>query len=179
MVEQTLQPTTPDDAIMTLLDATPGRSGLFIKQNAQLQSPVENASVIFVRWNGRTKRGDGLVLDFDTEKARELSGAGYENEPFWLCRLKCLTWMADNPDECNDLVKVIHRFEVNGFSEVQKLQSVNCNPLAELGLTNASFVAVETGDMHTEAEAAATPFIPSAACMAIVLVAALLFSRRR
>ncbi len=63
--------------------------------------------MIFVRWNGRTKRGDGLVLDFDTEKARELSGAGYENEPFWLCRLKCLTWMADNPDECKDLVKVI------------------------------------------------------------------------
>jgi hypothetical protein len=113
-------------------------------------------------------------------KARELSGADYENEPFWLCRLKCLTWMADNPDECKDLVKVIHRFEVNDFSEVQKLQSVNVNPLAELGLTKESFVAAETGDTHTEAEAsAATPFIPAAACMAIVLVAALLFSRRR
>jgi len=126
------------------------------------------------------QHGEGIVLGFDTEKARELSGADYENEPFWLCRLKCVTWMVDHPDECKDLVKVIHRFEVNDFSEAQKLQSVNVNPLAELGLTGESFATTGTGEERTGAGAgAATPFIPAAACMAIVLVAALLFSRRR
>ena len=178
-------PDCRNDAITSLLDTAPGRKGYFstklsAEQIDELAPEAKSATTIYIAWNEIDKHGEGLVLGFDTMKARELSGADYENEPFWLCRLKCLTWMADNPDECKDLVKVIHRFEVNGFSEVQKLQSVNCNPLAELGLTKESFVAAETGDTHTEAEAsAATPFIPAAACMAIVLVAALLFSRRR
>ncbi len=175
-------PDCRNDAITSLLDTAPGRKGYFstklsAEQIDELAPEAKSATTIYIAWNEVEQHGEGLVLGFDTMKARELSGADYVNEPFWLCRLKCLTWMADNPDECKDLVKVIHRFEVNGFSEVQKLQSVNCNPLAELGLTNESFVAAETGDTHTEAEA--TPFIPAAACMAIVLVAALLFSRRR
>ncbi len=179
-------PDCRNDAILALLDTTPGRKGYFstklsAEQIDELAPEAKSATTIYIAWNKVEQHGEGIVLGFDTMKARELSGADYENEPFWLCRLKCLTWMADNPDECKDLVKVIHRFEVNDFSEVQKLQSVNVNPLAELGLTKESFVAAGTNDTHTEAEAAAaaTPFIPAAACMAIVLVAALLFSRRR
>jgi len=177
-------PDCRNDAITALLDTTPGRKGYFstklsAEQIAELAPEAKSASTIYVAWNEVDKHGEGIVLGFDTEKARELSGADYENEPFWMCRLKCLTWMADHPDECKGLVKVIHRFEVNDFSEVLTLQSVNVNPLAELGLTKEGFATTETGEEPTDAEAAATPFLPAAACMAIVLVAALLFSRRR
>ena len=178
-------PDCRNDAILALLDTTPGRKGYFstklsAEQINELAPEAKDATTIYIAWNKVEQHGEGIVLGFDTMKARELSGADYENEPFWLCRLKCLTWMADHPDECKDLVKIIHRFEVNDFSEVQKLQSVNVNPLAELGLTNESFVPAETADTHTDTEAAATatPFIPASACMAIVLVAALLLSRR-
>ncbi|MEA1864369.1 MAG: FmdE family protein [Euryarchaeota archaeon] len=177
-------PDCRNDAITALLDTTPGRKGYFStklsgEQIDELSPDAKDATTIYIAWNKVEQHGEGIVLGFDTEKARELSGADYENEPFWLCRLKCVTWMADHPDECKDLVKVIHRFEVNDFSELQKLQSVNVNPLAELGLTGESFATTGTGEEPAGAEAAATPFTPAAACMAIVLAAALLFSRRR
>ena len=174
-----LLPDCRNDAIMALLDTTPGRKGYFAtklsnEQIAKLPPEARSASTIYITWDEFSQHGKGIVLGFDTEKARELSGADYKNEPFWLCRLKCLTWMADHPDKCKSLVKVIKRFEVNDSATVRKLESVDVNPMVELGIAGESFATTGTGD----GAAATTPFIPAAACMAIVLLAALL-SRRR
>ncbi len=120
-----------DDAIMTLLDATPGRSGLFIKQNAQLQSPAENASVIFVLWNGRTKRGEGMVLAVDDEKVAQLSGADMEDVPEWLCRLKIILWEIEHLDDPELFVSTVQTFRINE-RQLNRLTSSGPDSLAVL-----------------------------------------------
>ena len=120
-----------DDAIMTLLDATPGRSGLFIKQNAQLQSPVKNASVIFVLWNGRTKRGDGLVLAVDDEKVAQLAGADMGDVPERLRRLKIILWGIEHLDDPELFISTVQTFRINE-RQLDRLTSSGPDSLAVL-----------------------------------------------
>lgn len=120
-----------DDAIMTLLDTTPGRSGLFIKQNAQLQAPAENASVIFVLWNDRTKRGDGLVLAVDDKKVAQLAGADMDDAPEWLCRLKIILWEIEHLDDPELFVSTVQTFRINE-KQLNRLTSSGPDSLAVL-----------------------------------------------
>ena len=120
-----------DDAIITLLDATPGRSGLFIKQNAQLQSPVKNASVIFVLWNGRTKRGDGLVLAVDDEKVAQLAGADMGDVPERLRRLKIILWGIEHLDDPELFISTVQTFRINE-RQLDRLTSSGPDSLAVL-----------------------------------------------
>lgn len=116
-----------DDAIMTLLDATPGRSGLFIRHSEQLPAEFRNASSIFILWNARMKRGEGMVLAFDTEKVIELSDADRENEP--LHRLKIIMWEINHLNDTELFVSPIKTFRINN-QQLIKLKEKN--PVAEL-----------------------------------------------
>ena len=120
-----------DDAIMTLLDTTPGRSGLFIKQNVQLQPPAENASVIFVLWNSRTKRGDGLVLAVDDEKIAQLAGVDIKDVPEWLYQLKIILWGIKHLDNPELFVSTVQTFRINE-KQLNQLTSSGPDSLAVL-----------------------------------------------
>lgn len=123
-----------DDAIMTLLDATPGRSGLVIKQNAHLQPPAENASIIFVLWNSRMKRGEGMVVAYDYEKVARLSGAvtGDGTESEGLRRLKTVLWEIEHLNSPELFVSQVQTFRINE-RQLDRLTSSGTGSLAVLG----------------------------------------------
>ena len=129
-----------DDAIMTLLDTTPGRSGLVIKQNAHLQFPAENASVIFVLWDGRMKRGEGMALAYDCENVARLSGAvtgnehenGNGNESEGLRRLKIVLWEIEHLNSPELFVSPVQTFRINK-RQLDRLTSSGTGSLAVLG----------------------------------------------
>jgi len=129
-----------DDAIMTLLDTTPGRSGLIIKQNVHLQPPAENASVIFVLWDGRMKRGEGMVLAYDCEKVARLSeaatgnehGNGNGNESEGLRRLKIVLWAIEHLNDSELFVSPVQTFRINE-RQLDRLTSSGTGSLAVLG----------------------------------------------
>ncbi len=91
-----IPPYCKDDALITLLNATPGKGGygvfhLLDSDKARLKSGAENIAGIFFRWNGNSAdpQGEGTILTFDFTEAKQASNWG-EKTPWnwWESRLK-------------------------------------------------------------------------------------------
>ena len=75
-------PWCKDDAVSSILDLTPGKGNLFVKNMAEGRSqegPDGRFAGIMVRWNGAEKKGKAVVLEFDWNEVYRLAGIKAED----------------------------------------------------------------------------------------------------
>ena len=126
-------PWCKDDAIQVLLDLTPGKRSFFVKhltdeQKQQLGDP--DAAGILVVDRGKDRASTALVLKFDWDKARQLSGAaGLEGLPARLQTVVGLVPYYGTPDS---LVSVLSDQEITS-QQLTRLTIAGVNPYEELG----------------------------------------------
>jgi formylmethanofuran dehydrogenase subunit E-like metal-binding protein len=137
-------PWCKDDAIQVLLDLTPGKRSLFVKQLTDPQKrgcAAANVAGILVIWKLKENRGKGVIFQFDWEKACKVSGVkrknfmpkgGKKNPVFWTTRVKCdwgLMPYLKRPDE---FVNVVKEFEVSS-EMLTRLTMAGVDPYKEIG----------------------------------------------
>jgi formylmethanofuran dehydrogenase subunit E-like metal-binding protein len=134
-----LPPWCKDDALQVLLNTTPGKSGLAVipMNDADKQTLVpeaKNLAGIYIRWDGRSKTGDGLVLGFDFGKGYALSGIDAERGYPWESRLRLDLWYSSYLSQPDMFVNVIKRFTLTGGEVPADYARPGVNPLVKLGL---------------------------------------------
>ncbi|MCF8011924.1 MAG: hypothetical protein K9L17_12350 [Clostridiales bacterium] len=139
-----------EDAFQAVLDATPGKRGLYVKkltaeQEKQLLPEAKNIAGLYIRWDGSS--GDGLALGFDFDKVRALANTKDFSGPGWIAKLKMNMVLMDYLDNPGALVKTIKSFKVDQ-AELTNLQSAGVNPLQELGLMKSSEIVLNIGDKN-------------------------------
>jgi formylmethanofuran dehydrogenase subunit E-like metal-binding protein len=134
-----MPPWCKDDAIMTLLNTTPGKSGYGVyylndTETAQLKSEAANLAVIIFRHNSVTNDWEGQVIGFDWGTSKQENNWG-ENTSWnwWESRLKMDIWFLDYLDKPEQFVKVIKQIDsfanFENISQPSDLVHPGINPL--------------------------------------------------
>ncbi len=137
-------PWCKDDAIQTLLDLTPGKRTMFVKQLTKEQETALPSDVvgIFVKWNETDDRGTGVVLQFNWTEANAVSninGSSYfppgftANPIFWTSRLKGDWGLMPYLDQPEKFVEVVMEFDVTA-EMLSRLETAGVNPYVEIGM---------------------------------------------
>ncbi len=127
-----------DDYFQVAWDCTPGKKGMYVKYltadetSALTEKYGTRVAGIFIRWDGSSNSGDGLVLGFDFDKAGNMSNI--DTWPSWAYRLKEDLVLMDSADTPEDFVSTIKEFPLESMSELQALQGAGVNPLKVLGV---------------------------------------------
>jgi formylmethanofuran dehydrogenase subunit E-like metal-binding protein len=87
---------------------------------------------IFIRWDGSSNTGDGLVLGFDFDKAGNMSNI--DTWPSWAYRVKEDLVLMDAADTPEEFVSTIKEFSLANNDELVALQGAGVNPLKVLGV---------------------------------------------
>lgn len=126
-------PWCKDDAIQVLLDKTPGRRGIFVKQISDEQKErLVNPSVagIMLINMGDKKGAKAVILSFDWDKASELAGS--KNLEGLQSRLKTITGLIPYYDKPGLCVNVLKEYDITSET-AEKLTLAGVNPYEELG----------------------------------------------
>ena len=137
-------PWCKDDAIQTLLDLTPGKRTMFVKQLSEEQEAELPADVagILVKWNETEGNGTGVVLQFNWTEANAVSninGSSYfppgftANPIFWTSRLKGDWGLMPYLDAPDKFVEVAREFDVTS-EMLSRLEMAGVNPYVEIGM---------------------------------------------
>ncbi len=128
-----------DDYFQIAWDCTPGKSGLFVKSLTASESSGlkekygAGISGIFIRWDGSSNAGDGLVLGGNSS-----SSSSSTNEtaswPEWATKLNGALLRMDSADTPENYVTTIKEFHLESREELQALQSAGVHPLKVLGV---------------------------------------------
>ena len=140
-----IPPWCKDDALIQIFETNVGHKRLFVKwltkeQKKRLPKKAKNVANIVIRWERGAKKGDGIVVAFDWDKAFKESGTkrgdlrDFGTYRWWWMRLKMDLWMMDYLDKPEALVYTIKEFEVKSPAEIEKLKAAGVNPLVELGI---------------------------------------------
>ncbi|MDD3564243.1 MAG: hypothetical protein PHN90_01070, partial [Methanothrix sp.] len=90
-------------------------------------------SGIFIRWDGSSNAGDGLVLGGNSS-----SSSSSTNEtaswPEWATKLNGALLRMDSADTPENYVTTIKEFHLESREELQALQSAGVHPLKVLGV---------------------------------------------
>lgn len=146
-------PWCKDDALMTLLNATPGKSGygvsyLNAEDKASLREDAANIAGVFFRWNGNAAEpaGEGMALTFDFAEAKTACNWGEDTAwNWWESRLKMDLWYLDYLDTPERFIQTIPVAGQSVFtladlptvSTPSDLARPGVNPLDVLGLTRS------------------------------------------
>ena len=159
-----------DDAIQTLLDLTPGKRSMFVKQLSEEQEAELPADVagILVKWNETEGNGAGVVLQFNWTEANAVSninGSSYSppgftaNPLFWTSRLKGDWGLMPYLNQPEKFVEVAKEFDVTA-EMLNRLKMAGVNPYVEIGMTEKTKVEMKQIPVihgeFTSAEAAST-----------------------
>jgi formylmethanofuran dehydrogenase subunit E-like metal-binding protein len=140
-----------DDAIQILLDLTPGKQSLFVKNLTADQKmavmgekPADNIAGILVIWNNKANNGKAVAFRYNWGKAREVSGVagedfapkgGKSNPIFWISRLKRNAGLMPYLTKPADFVKVVKEVEITPQMYTE-MTIAGVNPYEVIGLTN-------------------------------------------
>ncbi|RLB05287.1 MAG: hypothetical protein DRG50_07485 [Deltaproteobacteria bacterium] len=137
-------PWCKDDAIQILLDLTPGKRSLFVKQLTDPQKrgcAAANVAGILVIWKAKENKGKGAIFQFDWKKACKVSGVkrkdfrpegGKKNPVFWITRVKCDWGLMPYLERPGEFVNVVKEFEVSP-EMLTKFTMAGVNPYEEIG----------------------------------------------
>ncbi len=111
---QSVQPWCKEDALITLLNATPGKRGYSVlysteADRAAWKEEAKQAATIVYRQDSATKKWDGIVLGFDWDRDTGCPDYGKRSILNKLCQD---LWYLEKMDQPEDFVKVIKTFEV-------------------------------------------------------------------
>ncbi len=129
-------PWCKDDALQVIFDSTVGKRRMVVKT---VEKPVPSGLAgIYIKWNKKEGKGNGVVLTFDWGKACKDAGINradfkdFKSYKWWWTRLKLDLWMMDYLDKPEYLVSKAAEFDVDG-EMLNKLKTAGVNPLEELG----------------------------------------------
>lgn len=132
---QGIQPWCKEDALMVLLNATPGKSGYAaVYANAAdiatWKTDAKDAANIIYRYDGATKKWDGVVLGFTwaADTGCEPYGSGT------IGKLCSDLWYLEHMDEPELFVKEIMRFELPDGVVPKDWARPGVDPMQKLGL---------------------------------------------
>ncbi|GBC63334.1 hypothetical protein DENIS_4328 [Desulfonema ishimotonii] len=147
-------PWCKDDALLTLLNATPGKRGYAVfylnsDDKASLRDDAKAIASVFFRWNGSSTapEGEGMALSFDFTEAK--AACNWEEDTpwnWWVSRIKMDLWYLDYTDEPQRFVQpipikgknIFSLEDLAGISQPSDLARPGVNPLEILGLTQNS-----------------------------------------
>ena len=140
-----IPPWCKDDALIIIFETNVGHKRLFVKnltkeQRKRLTKEARNVANIVIRWERGAKKGDGLVVAFDWDKAfkeckiEKTWLKDFTTYRWWYVRLKMDLWMMDYLNKPEALVTTIKSFTINSLAEIEKLTVAGVNPLVELGI---------------------------------------------
>jgi formylmethanofuran dehydrogenase subunit E-like metal-binding protein len=114
-----------DDAIQVLLDVTPGKKTLYVEGLTESQKEnlkFENTAGVLAVWNKKESKGNGVVLEFNWEKARRKD------------KLQMIFGMLPYLERPDEFVRVVKEFEVTP-QMLERLTTAETNPYKWLDLT--------------------------------------------
>ncbi len=140
-----------EDAIQILLDLTPGKKNLYVKNLTAEQkkavlgeTATDNIGGILIIWDNKAKTGKAVALRYNWGKARSISGVAEEdfapkggktNPLFWISRLKCNTGLAPYLSTPADFVTVVKEVPVTQ-QMVTDMTRAGVNPYEVIELMN-------------------------------------------
>lgn len=131
---QSVQPWCKEDALMTLLNATPGKGGYSAlystaEDRALWKEEAQNAATIIYRQDGSTKKWDGIVISFTWG---EPECPDYGNSTIThLCKD---LWYLDLLDQPESFITVIKTFELPDGVVPKDWARPGVDPMEKLGL---------------------------------------------
>ena len=114
-----------DDAIQILLDVTPGKKSLYVEGLTEPQKEnlkFQNTAGILVLWNKKESKGNGVVLEFNWEKARRKD------------KLQMIFGMLPYLERPDEFVRVVKEFNVTP-QMLERLTTAETSPYKWLDLT--------------------------------------------
>jgi formylmethanofuran dehydrogenase subunit E-like metal-binding protein len=134
-----IPPWCKDDAFLTLLNATPGKSGyaLYYPTNddkAKLKEEAKEIAGIFFRRNAEKGLWEGMVLSFSFAKVTQLSGIDTSKGYGWDSRLKMDLWLLDYLDRPELFIGPILELSLKPGESPSDLARPGVNPLERLQL---------------------------------------------
>ncbi len=138
-------PWCKDDAISMMLDLSPGKQSLFVKNMAEgraTEGPAGRYAGIMVRWNPKTKTGKAAVLQFDWNEAYKLAGltpeefnpkGGKSNPAFFTARVRSAWALIPYLDEPERFVSLFMDADVNA-SALKRMKQAGEDPYAVIGM---------------------------------------------
>ncbi len=145
-----IPPYCKDDALITLLNATPGKRGygvfyLTAEDKAMLKDGAQNIAGVFFRWNGDAgaPEGEGTILSFDFTEVRAANNWGEKTAwNWWESRLKMNLWCLGQLDHPERFISEIpfngeptfNLTDISGIAQPRELVRPGSDPLVILGL---------------------------------------------
>ena len=134
---QSIQPWCKDDALITLLNATPGKKGysaLYSTEDdrSSWKPEAKDAATIVYRHDRETKQWDGIVLGFIWSD----SGCPEYGKGSMLTNLCHNVWYVEHLDRPEDFVKVIARFNLPENKTPMEYSRPGVDPMKLIGLSN-------------------------------------------
>jgi formylmethanofuran dehydrogenase subunit E-like metal-binding protein len=136
-----------DDAIQILLDLTPGKKSMVVKQRSgELFVKDKPLAGILIIWNSTTNSGRGVAFQYDWGKMCNLSGVnisdfkppgGITNPLFWTTRIKSTFRMLQYLDHKPKMFVSLASDEFNVTSaQLDRVKEAGIDPYDELGLVD-------------------------------------------
>jgi formylmethanofuran dehydrogenase subunit E-like metal-binding protein len=134
----TVEPWCKEDALLVLLDTTPGKKGYAVsypneEDIAQWKEEARDAATIIFRQDGATEKWEGRLLGFSFDKANEMHEfPDYGSD--LLNKLYSDLWYLDYFDQPELFVSVIKEFELAEGEDPKDWARPGVNPLEKLDL---------------------------------------------
>jgi formylmethanofuran dehydrogenase subunit E-like metal-binding protein len=120
-------PWCKDDALQVIFDKTVGKRFVAMHLTSEDRAKLPSGTAgIYIRWNGTTNTGHGLVLAFNWSKVTELCGKVSKTE-----KAVCMMDYLDQPEM---FVSTVHEFDLSNSAELSALKYAGKNAYVELGL---------------------------------------------
>jgi len=138
-------PWCKDDAISSMLDLTPGKRNLFVKNMAEgrpMEGPDGRFAGIMVRWDPEAKTGKAAVLQFDWDEVYHLGGVtpdefnpkgGKSNPAFFTARIRCSWALIPHLNEPERFVSLFKEVDVDA-SALKRMKQAGEDPYAVIGI---------------------------------------------
>jgi len=138
-------PWCKDDAVSTLLDLTPGKQNIFVKNMAEgraTEGPDGRFAGIVVRWNDAEKKGKAAVFQFDWDKAYSLAKitardfnpeGGKSNPAFFTVRVRSSWALIPYLGEPESFIKVFKEADVDGKA-LARMKQAGTDPYEVVGM---------------------------------------------
>lgn len=134
----TVKPWCKEDALIVLLNTTPGKKGYAIsypneEDTAQWKEEAKNAATIIFRQDSETKKWEGRLLGFSFDTANEMHEFPNYGSSV-LNKLCSALWYLDYLDQPELFVSVIKEFELAQGEDPKDWARPGVNPLEKLAL---------------------------------------------
>ena len=128
-----------EDAFQMIWDSTPGKNSMFVMALSKEDEDALKEKIgirpagIIIRWDSKTKTGQGLALGFDFDTISKEVGVADWTGPTWAPKLVQNIGMIDYYDRPEYVIQTLKEFDVDE-DLLTKLKTAGNNPYKVLGI---------------------------------------------